>query len=329
MTRRTAFTLVEFVVLMGIIVILLSIFIPYLLRVREMSRRTQCANNLKTIYWAFTEYAKENGNQFPRVVQDPARPAGYTAFTGADDEDPFAASSTVQPNDVTASLWLLVRHQLLPPSAFICPSSDDTPDRMADPRGRPTDAIRRGNFRSPNNLSYSYASPFSGAASYKMNIDSPGDFALMADTNPGIDQSGDNVVGPAWNASALELSRANSRNHGKAGQNVLFVQGGVRFENTPYCGVGRRRGERNLILANDGDNIYTAVSDTPLETPPSVWSAGGFLSRDLGPAWEGDTYLVPTAQDGVSPPRTPSAVTSQPATAAATQPSTTQPATQP
>src|SRR3954464_5803293 len=106
--RRRAFTAIELLVVIVILIILASIFVPYALKVRETSHRTQCRENLHQILLALQAYARDNGSMFPRVVHDPALP-GSTAFPGADDLNPFAPDSGVQPNDVTASLWLLVR----------------------------------------------------------------------------------------------------------------------------------------------------------------------------------------------------------------------------
>jgi type II secretory pathway pseudopilin PulG len=155
MRSRRGFTLVEFMVLLGIGLILVSIFIPYLLRLREDSRRALCASNLRQIGEALVRYSNENGKNFPRVVYDEQNlPTGYRAFTGADDDNPFAPGSGVQPNDVTASLWLLVRNGL-DPAVFICPGSDDSRDLMTDAAGRFVNPPQRGNFRRPSNLSYS------------------------------------------------------------------------------------------------------------------------------------------------------------------------------
>src|SRR3954463_15655915 len=107
-SRRRAFTAIELLVVIVLLLILASILVPYALKVRETSRRAQCRDNLRQIFQALQGYAGANGSYFPRVVHDPAV-GGYTAFTGADDPNPFAANSAVQPNDVTASLWLLGR----------------------------------------------------------------------------------------------------------------------------------------------------------------------------------------------------------------------------
>lgn len=282
---RRAFSLVELLVLLAILIILSSIFVPFLLRTRETERRVRCTDNLRVIQQALKAYATANGNNLPRVTYEPSRsPTGYVAYTGADSPDPFARGSNVRPNDVTASLWLLVRAGLVAPSRFICPSTDDA--------ANPAASGQRSNFGGRKELSYSYTSPFSAAPGYRLNTDLlKFDFAVLADKNAGTG-GGDEVTGPAYDAGPFALARANSNNHGEAGQNVLYADGHVQFQPTTYCGVG------------DGavrDNIYTAVSAAPLTEgaePTGATIAGkGFVARDIGPAWAGDSFLVPTDDD--------------------------------
>ena len=192
----------------------------------------------------------------------------------------------MQPNDVTAALWLLVRGRMVRTGSFVCPSTWN-PSEPAAIDGKEVKAEDRSNFSDGSHLSYSYSSPYSSAPGYQMNDTQQSDFALMADKNPGVaPPDRDNVMGPAYDASPFELAKANSNNHGKAGQNVLYADGHVAFQMTPYCGVGsgRRR-----------DNIYTALSPIPLtpgNRPPPY--TNGFYGRNIGPSWTNDSYLVPT-----------------------------------
>ena len=281
-----AFSLVEFLVVIGIIVILISIFVPYIAKVRETDHRARCAENLRALIAALHSYSHDNKGVFPRVTYDPAHnPDGYVAYTGAAAPDPFARDTAVRPNDVTASLWLLVRFGFAKPSDFICPSTYDSPEPL-DPG--PTSS-RRSNFTNSHHLSYSYASPFSSAPGYLLNDFLPADFALMADKNPGVSSTGSDVTAPAWNSKPLDLARANSNNHLRAGQNVLYTDGHVSFQPTAYCGVGKEARR---------DNIYTALSRVPIakgKTPPAFGQ--GALGHDVGPSWDHDSYLVPTDQD--------------------------------
>ena len=283
---RSAFTIVELLVAVFVLGVLGTILVPYVMKLREADRRTMCAHNLSQIRDALKRYAADNHFDYPRVVYDSVhQPNSYTCFTGPDAHDPFANGSTVHPNDVTASLWILIRSGLLQdPRVFICPSSDDQPDTLTDATGRIVPPTLRSNFRSSNNLSYGYSSPFSSASLYVMNDTRPGDFVLLADKGPMVKLNSTPstaVLGPASDAPPLEFAALNSRNHDGAGQNVLFADGSVRFERTPYCGVGR-------TASTAGDNIYTALSPKPLNGEKPAADGIGYWGPSIGPAWEGD-----------------------------------------
>jgi prepilin-type N-terminal cleavage/methylation domain-containing protein len=272
---RRAFTLLELIVVIAILGILASIFVPYVLSVREANDRARCAENLRQIKGALDAYGLANNNAYPMVRQAPGK-AGFVAYTGArvPTTNPFAVDSAVEPNDVTASLWLLVRLKYATPNVFVCPSTDATPQPVGDLQAQ-------GNFASQQHLSYSYATPFSVLPDYQLNGDRlRPEFAVMADMNPGIGDGSD-VVGPDANTPVLQRSKGNSRNHKRAGQNVLFGNGIVEFKTSHYCGWGK-------------DNIYTSLRSTPLVPPEQPDpSLNGVLSPDVGPAWWSDSYLVP------------------------------------
>ncbi len=252
---------------------------------RESAHRSACADHLRQINAALHVYASLNHNAFPRVVYDERQRNAWTSFTGADCDDPFLDGATVRPNDVTASLWLLVRQQHLSPSVFICPSTSDVADPLLDVRDQKVDPERRGNFRGPENLSYSYASPFSSAPDYRLDDTRPGEFVIVADRNPGK-AHGQNVEAVREKDSPLRLALGNSLNHRRAGQNVLYASGVVEFESTPFCGVGRS-------AKSTGDNIYTALSRAPLDGQHVPANETGVVGEDVGAAWANDTYLVP------------------------------------
>ena len=63
--RHNAFTLVELLVVIGIIALLISILLPSLSKARQSAVRVQCASNLRSFGQAFVQYANVNRNMFP------------------------------------------------------------------------------------------------------------------------------------------------------------------------------------------------------------------------------------------------------------------------
>ena len=298
--RRGGFTLLELVVVLGVGLVLIVTLVPYLMALREGSRRVACADGLRQALGGFVAYRASNDNVYPRTIFEPAAegPAGWTAFTGAGDDRPFepGAGEQVAANDVTASLWLLVRGGFVPETGvFVCPSSGDEPDplrKVVSGQARRVGPRERGNFAGPNHLSYGYADPFSAVEGYSLNDDLlPPEFAVLADAGPApTDPAGAFPV--AADARPIELAAGNSPHHNRAGQNVLYADGGVRWRTSPYVGVGLDDGG-----VPDGDNIYTALRPAPLaagdDVPPD---APGVVGRAVGPSYPYDSYLVPWAE---------------------------------
>src|SRR6185503_5832807 len=67
MSRRRAFSLVELLVVIGIIAVLIGILLPVLGKARAASRRTVCRGRLRDIGNLFQMYLNENRQRVPRV----------------------------------------------------------------------------------------------------------------------------------------------------------------------------------------------------------------------------------------------------------------------
>ena len=66
--QKSGFTLVELLVVIGIIAILIAILLPALQRARESARQVQCLSNLKQVATGLFMYTNENKGWFPNIA---------------------------------------------------------------------------------------------------------------------------------------------------------------------------------------------------------------------------------------------------------------------
>lgn len=140
--KPVAFTLVELLVVIGIIAVLISLLLPSLNRARQMASRTACASNLRQIGIAMLTYTNENRGFLP----PPGLSVG-TRFTGLG-TPPWEISIMKYMN--MKMTWDPTKGESAPASfnigAFRCPA--DPREQSGIPRK--SYAIVWGAFREPS-----------------------------------------------------------------------------------------------------------------------------------------------------------------------------------
>jgi len=261
MTRhKPGFTLIEIIVVVAIISILVTILAPSLLAGLRWAKRAVCSSRLETTGKGMVAYASVNDEYFPIA---PAKVDGSTTWGGriGTNRTSGTSSSDTQVSG-TRSPWLLVIGGQVPVQSFVCPATYDEPDACG---------ASDYDFSNGNHISYSFQMPYGPKL---LHLEVPSGLAIAADKNPWFDNASGGYSDPGIGAPQANNPSNNSFNHvDQSGQNVLYPDSHVSWEETPNAGI-------------DGDHIYSRFSGANRET-------GTNNSNNLTIVESEDSFLAP------------------------------------
>lgn len=195
MHKKSAFTLIELMVVVAILAILIAILLPVSIKAIEMAQRSTCANNLKSIGIAFNTYATDHKGEMPHHRP---LPAANGSFAETPDFSAIVITQ-VATNGYVEDLRL-----------WVCPS-----DKI-DGNSAVSVAPDVASFRSQaGSCSYMYISGYH----LMRTAETPAVAPMLCD------ESNAREYGPASPGNMPPIDE--NDNHGASIRNVLFLDGHV------------------------------------------------------------------------------------------------------
>ncbi|MFA6135378.1 MAG: hypothetical protein WC869_15305 [Phycisphaerae bacterium] len=213
---RPTFSVREIGAVAAAVLVMAVIFLPSVQKARQQASVARCASQQAGIGSAFLRYANDNGGSLPSATAGQARwlNPGQGAVSNS------------------SGLFKLVNLNYVAPGAFQCPAvSNGSPAAFSVQAGM-------SDFPANKYISYSYQHTLG----HGLSINDPGlagvskEMAILADSNPLFSRG---------NFQPSRLRSPESDNHGRSGQNVLYLDAHVNWSDKPTAGVA-------------GNNIYLA-----------------------------------------------------------------------
>ena len=196
---------------------------------RQNYWKQQCQMQLARIFQGISNYTSDHDGKLPMVATTAGSPWWKVGYQGKEN------------HSNTRHMWLLVKGDYASPTDFMCPGNQFQATQF-----KPSEIKIRNDFPSRRYVNYSFrimrGKPVSG--------DMLGRRVLMSDLNPLFEKLPD-FSDPLELRLSKELLTANSINHNRRGQNVLFCDGSVKFVKTRRIGIA----EDDIFTLQD-TNVY-------------------------------------------------------------------------
>ncbi len=216
------FTLVELLVVIGIIAIMISILLPSLRKAREAALRVSCASNLRQLVVALHIYGNDNHGQLPNG----SNYNGWALFWWTLNPDPKVGDEDTVGRGFIAIYPKYIRN----PAVFYCPSSElqwnyyvvqDVLGLPYDPTDTPWWEVGHGGRE--REIGYFYVGNAwpSGKCEIPKKLKDPGRIVMMADRQE--------VAAGAWYRGSHPFFFNYTRGTGPKGSNVAKMDASVEW----------------------------------------------------------------------------------------------------
>ena len=208
------FTLVELLVVIGIIALMLSVLLPALASARRMAGQAQCASNLRQWAVAVNEYAQQNGGFLPRRGQGIMPTSQLGNYDDWFNElPPFLAQPTYQTLTNNGTMPRIGDH-----SIWICPQLNGMPNQNGYLFGYAMNmALSTRDAPLPDRID---------------KIGSAATMVFMCDGPAGYCSAVPFATTPGTPAAYCPVARHNGR------ANIAFLDGHVSAYDATYLGIG-------------------------------------------------------------------------------------------
>lgn len=217
--RRAAFTLVEVLVVVGIIGALAAILLPVIGRAQESAQRAVCASNLRQVHATFLTYAIENRDRVPIGYRVNRKQFNSMVYSGTSRK--FCLFGILYMNG-----------RMKDPQVFFCPSNEDRQSMFnAEP---PPGSTTGGNPWPPDPVNAPTQNVFAGYGS-RPAVELADEFHLRGNVINGVavrvPRLGDFKSRAIFADLVSHPNRVDLRH--KTGINVLYGDGAVAWVHRP------------------------------------------------------------------------------------------------